>query len=523
MRWIVAVVLAAMLAGCAASGAAWISASQFNRKIYAHKIVAVMPAVLDPLLDASKLPPDALQKAIARQLDILDIDKPILVKAEDAAGVPFPYTPARLAEFGRINGYDAVVGATVIRLDTRPISREWSITGTITFVDSKLLERRWTLAKTWTMFGVLDEADADADAKARAKAEVEAKVSSALFPDFFDVRQVLHRGRTSTLLRRDTVVVDAGPVLGLDVADIPRADSSHFIQKLLNRPNRPYLTTSARQLSVDVFAIDDDGIVSLTVENGDLTVPIFGGRPPMTQSEAKLVNPVYLAQRVGVPLVPGQNDLRLVSMNSLGQKVVRSLGVRNTAAAEVAQGSVVAAVIVADSFASLRGPYPTLLPDVASRIDELKSYGGANLDNGARAVVIAGDNATRDSILRAVTVEWSRPALGTRRVLMFVGRAEMAVGRPYLLLHDAELKYPENRSLSFDELASLLKYEVARVVIDVCTNDTPPEVLRDAVQGVRNEHIDILVSGKCSTPFGTLFLAADKAELRGDQRHAAAK
>lgn len=504
MRAAFAVVLALWLSGCATSGAAWISASQFDRRDYINKKVAIMPAVIEELAARSGLSRATIQEAIAEQIDILDIKEPILVTPEEAAGVKFPYTPERLADFGDRRGYDAVVGATIVRVDARAIAREWSFTGTITFVDSERLERQWTIAKTWTMSGSpLDES-------------ATSRVGNTLFSDLFDVRQVLRRGRGSWLLRRNTVVVDPGPILVLDAAEIPREDSNAFIRVLFNRPNKPSLTTSARQLSVDVFAVDDAGLFNVEIVNGDDHVTVYSERDVISTQNVLAPRPIYVAQRVGVPLRPGTNNIQLIGENAKGQKVVRHLSVSNGQAAEVARGSVAAAVIVADSNNLPDSPEPTLSAQTRARITEFESYGGANMEDGTRAVVFSGPSATRENILESLTSEWSRPALGTRRLLFFIGRAEEAVGMPYLMLGGGNAKHPENHSLSLEELQRVLKLEVERVVLDLCTVNTDPAALRDAFQRFLDpgeKRIEISVTKGCDTPIGQAFLETNRQEL----------
>jgi hypothetical protein len=502
MRAVFVLALAMWLGGCATSGAAWISASQFDRRDYIDKKVAIMPATIEALA-RSGLDRATIQEAIAGQLDVLEIKLPILVTPEQAAEVKFPYTPARLAEFGRAHCYDAVVGATIVRVDARAVAEEWSFTGTITFVDSKLLERQWTIAKTWTMSGSpLDE-------------NATSRVGNALYSDLFDVRQVLRRGRGSWLLRRSTVVVDPGPILVLDAAEIPRADSNAFLRVFLNRPNKPSLTTSAQQLSVDVFAVDDAGLFNVEIVNGDYRVPIYSERNVSTTQSVLASRPIYVAQRVGVPLESGTNNIQLIGENAKGQRVVRDLSVNNGAAAEVARGSVAAAVIVADSSNLPNAPAPTLSAQTRQRIEELESSGGANMADGTRAVVFSGPSATRENILESLMIEWSRPALGTRRLLFFIGRAEEAVGMPYLMLGGGNAKHPENHSLSLEELQRVMKLEVERVVLDLCTVDTDPTQLRASFQrflAPDEKRIEISVTQGCETPIGRAFLETHRQE-----------
>jgi hypothetical protein len=562
MRTLLAAAAALALTGCASSGAAWISASKFNYRDYWNEKVALMPVRLHESIDADKFPAKALNDAIAEQLDILAISDVEDVSDRDAAGLSFPYTPKSMVEFAKKHNsetqheYRAVVGATMLRIDAAPWSKEWSITGNITFVDVKKPERRWTIAKTWQLSGE------PGSRSARVQLE------SLLTGDFFDVRHAVRRGRFSVLMRRETVIVDVGPILNLDVVKLESGSLRQAGQRLVvdasATPGAP------PEIAFDLFAIDDSGIASLVIENTNACFRdvIFGpeqepicpaqqvvtgtaeqtvkgsteqvakgsgeqsakgalepsakGNPvrltkgdpepaakrsPAQQQypteEQKRDLPIYLANRAFVPLRPGENVVRAISSNGDLRPVTRTI----TIVSQAPQNKGVEAMIIfANSYEQL--PANSVRPDVAARVAELAAQNGELID-GNRTITLAGEHASREEILGAVATEWAAPSAAGRRVVAFVGRAEEIVGRVYLYLYDARAKYPEIDSLSVDELHGIIGLGVTDATVEVCTRDTSPERMRAlltrALTSESGPRVGIHVT-QCSEPFGGRFL-----------------
>jgi hypothetical protein len=516
------------LAGCASPGAAWISASKFDHREYKSKRVAVVPVAMGDLVDPATLPRQAVQDAIVDQLYVLDIAEAQAIEAQDAKELSFPYTPARLAKFGRDHDYDAVVGATIIRFDRRPARRQWSLTGNITFVDVDNPDRRWTIAKTWDMTGKPSGTLASF------------QLGTALLSDFVEVKRAVRRGSVSALMSKGTVVVDAGPIVNLDIVDVI-VDPSNAVKQVVAAASAGSVPT--RNVHVDVFAMDDAGIASLQLVNANAGFKTWvWGEPspakanrqpaqkypgpavrknPVEQAAQKAIDeahqsvllsqPIYVAHRLPVAIAPGINDIQAIAINGKDQRVTRNIRVETEVSHDVPIDMM---VIAATKFDSL--PPASLSEPAAKRFEELSAREGSSFRNGARVVTFTGAQASRSSVVRNITLEWARPAAGSRRVLAFMGRAEMFIGRPYFILSEAAADYPEIGSMSLDDLLSLMDLGVASATLDLCTNDSPPAAIETAIKALGDPRIKIAVGRDCQRPVGQLFVNLETAGLDDD-------
>jgi hypothetical protein len=209
----------------------------------------------------------------------------------------------------------------------------------------------------------------------------------------------------SILLRRKTVIVDVGPILNMDIADVSTPPSQTLVQPLSLAPDPSTPASPNQQIQVDVSAIDDSGIVSLKVQNAGFEVIVWRseGSDPTTVPEQATPKPIqrptFVAQRVAVNLVAGKNDIRAIAVNGQGQQVMRSVEVvaRIEAPAEIPVDMMIVAAI---HFAAL--PDNQLLPQASQRITELITHegstlpNGSSLPNGSRALMLVGADATRD-------------------------------------------------------------------------------------------------------------------------------
>lgn len=504
MRLAALSVLAFLLGACASQGGpAWISAAKFDYDGYAHRHVAVVPVTFADSLDTSQFPAKPLQQAISDQLDVFGLRDVTSIEHEASDNVSFPATPKRLAAFGAAHHFDAVVGATVVRFDHRRHGKKgWSFTGNITFVDVAHPERRWTLAKTWTF---TDQPGANSS---------KLDLDYAMIDDFFDVRRAQQYGADSVLLRPNTEVAELGPVLNLDIADAPRKLGKPALKSAISNQEQQIYSTSAAITQVDVLAIDDDGIASLGLDTTTgFNTEVYRSAPAV---DSTATNPIYVAQRVSVPLQMGENEIRVIGANGAGQKVARSIFVRRTADDSLT-GRTDLIVVVASSYAA--HPPDTLQADSAALISDAQAQNGG-IDNGHSVLTLTDRNATRSAVLRTVTSEWSRPADGATRRFLFVGRAEVIEGRPYLLMYDADKEHPDIGSMSVDELAALANFNVQQFDLDLCTNAADAASVQQAVEktidaALQHMHstqriapdvatpFKVSVRGACSAPIGS--------------------
>lgn len=469
---------------------AWISSSQFDRRDYAFKKVAVLPPTFPGPQDKfKKFPSKTVQDALVTQLQVLDMTRITAVNDRNGDGIEFPATPERLRTFGAEHGYDAVVGTTVVKFNVRRHSRGWSFTGNTTFVAVQRPERRWTIARTWTFPGDAPYAS-------------EKALNEVFRTDLLDVSRALVRGRTSTLLGRGTVVVDLGPILNLDVADSSQHDIEPFLRAVFNRPYQQVFSTTAPQVQVDVQGIDDVGITNLTVDAGAFHEEVVGPQAKLSE------NPIYIAQSLIVPLSSGPNSIRLTSVNSHQQKAVRELLIQRKDD-NSKQGQVEVLLIAAEQYKSSGLRSNQFDSDARMRIAELAAENGATNESGVHVITLSGPDATRRHILKTIVEEWAQPAAGARRVVAFIGRAELVNGRPYLLTYDAEPDDVGVASISVDELASFDKYGAVEFDLDLCTENLAPDAVSAAVVAAGNDRFRLYEAAAPSEDAGNFRVAVN--------------
>jgi hypothetical protein len=496
MRFLAIVLCFVAFVGCTTPTATWISASNFDYQEYRDKRVAVLPVVAHPLVAPDGPLLGKLQLIVARQLNVLDIGKKLTRVSPDQARLEFPLTPERLRKFGKDNGYDAVIGINVVRADQRPFNGEWWFTGDVAFVDVANPKRRWTLAKTWVVTG--DPTDWSA----------ELQLSNALSRDFLEVRTALQRGRVSRLLRRDTVVVDVGPTLNMDIAAAPHDFIRPALASLLNRPEQPSFGTSSKVVSVDVFAIDDAGIAKLSVESGGANRDVVAVEAVKASGATADQLPIYVSKRVMVFLSPGDNLISARCTNGKGEEVTRLLKVNNARASSAPLPNVESRAVEMILIAGETGESDRevqLSPDARGRIAyfQSKSTDGVAVDNGARIVVFSGQSATRERIMKYLgALRNAGPVSDSTRVAVYVGRIAMVFGRPYMVLAHSDPIFPEVGSISLDEFVQAASAGRAHVALDVCSDDSSVVEVRDLLQKHDDWEISVV---SCGEQLGALF------------------
>lgn len=510
LRLPVCVLLALASCGCATQGAAWISASRFDYREYGDTEVAVMPVMLHRLIETSEFPTKEMQHALADQLGVLEIKKTELVTVDEAASIPFPYTPQRLIEYGQKHKRDAVVAATIVRMDARPTVRQWSFTGNITFVDVNKPDRRWTIAKTWDMNGDTDGFSA------------KIQIATGLLDDFIQLRRILPRTGITGFLPGDAVVINKGPILNLDVVDKLVDAESNVTQTFNIDPDAQPGTNLAL---IDISAIDDEGIKSLRIvnKNASFSTYVWGGPPPekaaqnvLQQAQPKInyEDPHFLAERVLVKIAPGRNDITAYAMNGKDEPSEGFVRLR----VEVNKDSPAVMVVIAPSASgeAQGGSRPRLSPVAVTQLQALIAAGATTLPSGARAIPYVEEQATRENIFRNIMHDWGGPGAGVRRVIAFVGRAEMYGGRPYLMLQGAEPDYPEIGSLSVNEFVELMRLGISRASLDVCTNASEPAEITAAIREYIDVRIDLEITAGCTNAIGAGFVDLAEDELFDD-------
>lgn len=503
--------LTTLMTGCRfAGGPAWISAAQYDNMEYAGVEIGVAPVAFAETIDIEHFPAKPLQRAVADRLSVLGWRRHKLIEANDEKPLYFPATPGRLRSFGVAHGYKAVVGITALRFEVQPASDTWSFTGNITFVDVGNPDRFWTMAKTWAFVGT-PTADFQTD-----------QLIEMLNLDLHEVRRALQRGRTSRFFRRDTVIVAAGPTLNLDIAKVERYDVKPFLKIIFNSADKEVLKTSARQAEIDVSAIDDYGIVSLAIDrDGKFTyivdedsvdeaqaVKQQGGTPP-----EKRRYPILVAQRTIVDLAPGMNHIDAVAMNGRGEVLKRRLEIFSKSS-DLESGVTEVMLVAASSYANAL-PDIQLGADADARIAQLVAREGTSLD-GSVVLPLTGSNATRPEILRLAADRWAaKPADGARRVIAYIGRAEVVGGEPYLLLYDTRDKLRDIGSMRVSEFAALAKFDVDEINLDLCTEDGDPALVERAVKTAGGEKFKVAMSTGCAShTVGARFLEFNKDNIR---------
>lgn len=538
MKKLLLVMVTILVTGCVSTntGASWISASRFNYLDYQDKNIAVMPLMLAGTADLKDALADQIQQTLTRQLSVLELSNTIDVPLAAAASIEFPYTPGRLAEFAREQNkkrkpdeqYAAVVAGTIIRITRRTQFKQWSMTGNITFVDVNNPSRMWTVARTW---------DFNGEPVAGLTAKIQ--MSTAFQRDLLEVRRATKRGAFQTLLGRDTVVVEGGTILNLDLTETTVTDSKKSTQ-VIARPTEGNSSTTL----VDIFAIDDRGIRSLWVRNdhAEDKQEVFGPELQMKRMlgifEQRTVTqkaplpdekspqpkpPVYLADRVPIKLRPGVNDIEATVVNVDGTAVKRSVRVN----VDIAAVTPVEMLVVAPTLFESSDVASLKVDELARlRFDDLRLSTGASSDGTQRVYMFVDEDATRSGFLRGVIEEWAweRGDTGGRRVLSFTGRAEMLFKEPYLLLHDSEPRYPDIGSIPVKEFLDLVRYRVNRVSLEVCTDASESEFIRQAIDGeiskakqqlhLANVNFEVVVTPDCAKPIGAQFLKVSSEELR---------
>jgi hypothetical protein len=494
--WLILLV-SVLVTGCATSGPAWISASKFDYEAYEDQPVVLFPVIVSPQVSETRLEPPTIEKAIQQQLHMLSINK--IVKPDGVSQPAFPYTPKRLADLAMPLGARGAVGASITRVEKRPRSNTWSITGNIVFVDVEKADRYWTLSKTWAFVGEPGDSG------------MYNQLRSELLLDFFDVRRALQRSYTNRFLRRDTILTEPGPIVSLDAADWELTRDARTARGEVRIGDTSAYTGGSPGLQVDYSVIDDDGIEELIIENVSTGFRLSVTETLRTVPDASGTGdlPIFLANRVLVPLAPGVNEIRLRAMNTKKEIATRNLIFTSTQTA--AKPSRELMVIAANQFRSF--PETPVLQKAQKEIKALDALQAVNLPGGGRVLTFSGKTATREQVLSAAANQWDQPGPSTRRELAVLGRAEIIDDEPVIFMYDSDSRFPEVGSLSLNELKRILGMGVSTAVLDLCTSQSSPEEIRRSLSQSLDARVRLTVGQDCVKPLGDLFLTLETDDL----------